>query len=161
MTSSWGNGLVPSGNTTTIADNDLGWGLLSQFSLFCYFPIFFRMNQNTGYMYAITFIFYRCHRSWAAGTPDKYEHDWKYPTHTPAQSKFPVTEKLTNGALAFSIPQPWLLSLGVEPSARLRSKSWGGLFRKTIMYTSVFKGQSAQATCVRPRPVDWFEVHRS
>ena len=40
------------------------------------------------------FIFGRCHRSWAAETPAKYEHDWNYLTDTFAKWKFPVTEKL-------------------------------------------------------------------
>ena len=45
-----------------------------------------------------------CHRSWAAETPGKYEHDWNYLTHTFAKSKFPVTEKLANGALVTPTP---------------------------------------------------------
>ena len=50
-------------------------------------------------MYDVTFIFDRCHRNWAAETPDKYERDWKYLTFTFAISKFLVTEKLMNGDL--------------------------------------------------------------
>ena len=53
------------------------WGLLNQYSLFRYFPIF-QTDQNTGYLHDITPIFGRCHRSWAAETPDKYERGWKY-----------------------------------------------------------------------------------
>ena len=49
-------------------------------------------------------MFDRCHRSWAVVTPDKYERDWKYLTYTFAQSKFPVTEKLANGALVTPTP---------------------------------------------------------
>ena len=30
--------------------------------------------------------------------------DWKYPNYTFAKSKYPVTEKLTNGALVIPIP---------------------------------------------------------
>ena len=80
-----------------------GWGLLSQFSSFRYFP-FFPNDQNSGYLYDIKFIFGRCHRSWAAETPGKYEHDWNYMTYTFAKSKIPVTEKLANGALVTPIP---------------------------------------------------------
>ena len=39
--------------------------------------------------------------------PGKYEHDWKYLTYTFAKSKFPVTEKLTNGALVTPTPDYW------------------------------------------------------
>ena len=44
---------------------------------------------------------------WAAEpaeTPGKYEYDWNYLTYTFAKSKFPVTEKLANGALVTPIP---------------------------------------------------------
>ena len=37
--------------------------------------------QNPGHPYDITFIFGRCHRSWAAETPVKYECDLKYLTY--------------------------------------------------------------------------------
>ena len=45
------------------------------------FSYFFPNDQNSGYLY-IKFIFGRCHRSSAAETPDKYEHDWNYLTYT-------------------------------------------------------------------------------
>ena len=83
-----------------------GWGLLSQFFPFRYFPIF-PNDQNSGYLYDIKFMFGRCHRSWAAETPGKYEYDWNYLTYTFAKSKFPVTEKLANGALVTPIPVMW------------------------------------------------------
>ena len=54
-----------------------GVGLLSQYSPFRYFRNF-QIDQNTRYLYDITFIFNRCQRSWAAETPDKYERDWDY-----------------------------------------------------------------------------------
>ena len=47
----------------------------------------------------MTFIFDRCHRSWAEETPAKYERDLKYVTYYCDKSKFFVMEKLTNGAL--------------------------------------------------------------
>ena len=47
----------------------------------------------------MTFIFDRCHRSWAAETPAKYERDLQYVTYYCDKSKFSDTEKLTNGAL--------------------------------------------------------------
>ena len=53
----------------------------------------------------MTFIFDRCHRSWAAETPAKYERDLKYVTYYCDQSKFSVTEKLTNGALVTPTPE--------------------------------------------------------
>ena len=61
------------------------------------FP-FFPNDQNSGNLYDIKFIFGRCHRSWAAETPGKCEHDWNYLNYNFAKSKFPVTEKLANGA---------------------------------------------------------------
>ena len=64
----------------------------------------FENNENTGYPCDVTFIFDRCHRSWAAETPDKYECDWKYLNYTSAKSKFLVTEKLTNEALVTPTP---------------------------------------------------------
>ena len=82
---------------------DQGWGLLNQFHPFRYFPNFSEWS-NSGYLYNIKFIFGRCHRSWSTGTPSKYEHDWKYLTYTFAQSKFPLMEKLTNGALVNLTP---------------------------------------------------------
>ena len=51
------------------------------------------------------FTFDRCHRSLAAETPGKYERPWKYLTYAFAISKFPVTEKLTNGALVTNHPR--------------------------------------------------------
>ena len=50
------------------------------------FSHFFPNDQNSGYLYDIKFIFGRCHRSWAAKTPGKYEHDWNYLTYTFAKS---------------------------------------------------------------------------
>ena len=68
------------------------------------FSQFFRMIKT---LHDIKFIFDRCHHSWAVETPAKYEHDWKYMylTYTFAKSKFPVTEKLTNGALVTPTPE--------------------------------------------------------
>ena len=59
-----------------------------------------------GNLYDITFKFDKCHRSWAAETPDKHECDLKYLTYTFAKSQFPVTEKLMIGAL-MTPPQVW------------------------------------------------------
>ena len=69
-------------------------------------PLFFQFFRiiKTLYLHDITLLFDRCHRSWAAGAPDKYECDWKYLTYTFAKSKSPVTEKSTNGA--FGTPTP-------------------------------------------------------
>ena len=38
-------------------------------------PLFSPNDQNSSYLYDIKFIFGRCHHSWAAETPVKYEHD--------------------------------------------------------------------------------------
>ena len=81
----------------------LGWGLLSHFLRSVIFP-FFPNVQNSGYMY-IRFIFGRYHRTWAAETPGKYDHDWYNLTYTLAKSEFPVTEKLANGASVTPIPE--------------------------------------------------------
>ena len=73
------------------------------FSVSLVFPTF-QNNQNTGYLNGITFIFDRCHHSWAAEAPDKYERDWKHLTYTFSKSKFPVTDKLMNESLETSTP---------------------------------------------------------
>ena len=80
-----------------------GGGYWTYFIRSVIFP-FFQDDQNTGYLYDVTFIFDRCHRSWAAETPDKYERYWKYISYTLGKSKFPVMEKLTNGALVTPTP---------------------------------------------------------
>ena len=54
--------------------------------------LIFEDAQNTGYLYDITLIFDKCHHSWTAKTPDKYERDRRYLTYTFANLKFPVTE---------------------------------------------------------------------
>ena len=46
---------------------------INSFIIFFIFPIY-QNNENTGYLYDITFIYDRCHHVWAAETPDKYEH---------------------------------------------------------------------------------------
>ena len=60
--------------------------------------------QNTCYIYDITFIFDRCLHSRATETPGKYERDTRYLDYTFTKSNFPVTEKLTNGALVTPTP---------------------------------------------------------
>ena len=77
--------------------------------IFTIFPNY----QNSGYLCDITFIFVRCHRSWAAETPGKYEHIWNYLTYTFAKSKFSVTEKLANGALVTPTPI-WVRGWGLR-----------------------------------------------
>ena len=54
--------------------------------------LIFENAQNTGYLYDITLIFDKCHHSWTAETPDKYERDRRYLTYTFANLKFPVME---------------------------------------------------------------------
>ena len=74
---------------------NLGWGNLFHSSIF----LIFQTYQNTGYLWNITFIFGRCLRSLPAVTFVKYGCDLKNLTQTFASSKFPLTEKLTNGVL--------------------------------------------------------------
>ena len=57
------------------------------------------------------FLFDRCHRSWAAETPDKYERDRKYKTYTFAKFKFFVTGKLTSEALVTPTPGSTLIQV--------------------------------------------------
>ena len=69
----------------------------------------YKPTRGGGYkailLYSIIFCFlYLNNGSWAAETPGKYEHDWNYLTYTFAKSKFPVTEKLANGALVTPTP---------------------------------------------------------
>ena len=111
-----GNGLVLS-EAVAYVWTILTWGggYSANFLRSVIFP-FLRNDENNGYLNDIKFIFGRCHRSWAAETPGKYEHDWKYLTYTFAKSKFPVTEKLTNGALVTPTPSlhPTLVRRGIE-----------------------------------------------
>ena len=80
-----------------------GGGYWANFLRSVIFPIF-PNDQNSGNLYDIKFIFGRCHRSWAAETSGKCEHDWNYLNYTFAKSTFSVTEKLANGALATPTP---------------------------------------------------------
>ena len=89
---------------------DQGWGLLSQFSPFRSFPVF-HDDQYTSYLHDTTFIFDRCHWISAAETPDKYERDWKYVAYIFAKPKIFVTDKLTNGALVTSTPDPCIIQV--------------------------------------------------
>ena len=66
------------------------WRLISQFSPFRNFHNYLKLS-NSGYLYDTPFIFDRCHRSWAAVTPDKYKRDSKYLNNTFDKSKFSVT----------------------------------------------------------------------
>ena len=81
-----------------------GVGVTKPFFSVPLFSHFFPNDQNSDYLYDIKFIFDSCHRSWAAETPGIYEHDRNYLTYTFAKTKFPVTEKLANGALVTPIP---------------------------------------------------------
>ena len=67
-------------NIPTFVRINQGWYYLANFLRFVSLPICHN-NQNNGYMYDATFIFDWCHRIWAAGTPVKYECDWKYLTY--------------------------------------------------------------------------------
>ena len=69
------------------------------------FSHFSRMIKTvSGYLYDIKFIFGRCHRSWAAATPGKYEHDWKYLKYTFAKSKISRNGEINERS--FSNPHP-------------------------------------------------------
>ena len=106
----WLSGWWPQSMTTDIRNSlwctstgDWGGSYEANFLRSVIFPNF-PNDENSGYLNDIKLIFGRCHRSWAAETPGKYEHDWKYLTYNFAKSKFPVTEKLTNGALVTPTP---------------------------------------------------------
>ena len=104
-----------------------GWRWLSQFPPFRYFPNF-RDRGNTRPLLNITFIFDMCHRSWAAVTPVKYECDSKNLTVTLAGSKYLLTEKLANGALATPTPGqkgPSAMNIYISiVMAKLKPPSW-------------------------------------
>ena len=89
------------GNTSASVQ---GWGWLSLFPLFRYFPNFSSLSKHNLTVKYIVFIFDRCHRSSAAVTPVKYECDSRNITCTFARSKITLTEKLTNGALVTPTP---------------------------------------------------------
>ena len=84
--------------TWSLSHDSWGWRSLNQFPSSRYF-LNFQNNQNIGYLYNITFIFGRRHRSWATEPPVKYERDEKNLSCTYAISKFPITEKLAKGAV--------------------------------------------------------------
>ena len=67
-----------------------GWGRLSQFIQFRYFPSFLETSKH---LVNVTFIFDRCYRSWAAVAPVKYE------CGTFARLKICLIETTTNWAL--------------------------------------------------------------
>ena len=89
----------------TVVDQNLGWGLLSQFHPFRYFPNFFQHCQNTCWLLNSMFIFDRCRRSSAAVAPVKYKCDSNNLRGTFTRSKILLTEKLTNGALVTPTPE--------------------------------------------------------
>ena len=99
----------------------LSWDFLRQTGVGVTKPIFlrsvifpiFQNYQNTCYIYDITFICDRCRRSRAAETPGKYGRDLKYLAYTFTKSIFPVTEKLTNGALVTPTPGEVLYCLWI------------------------------------------------
>ena len=80
-----------------------GWGLLSQFPPFRYFPKFPALSKHT-----LTIKYYvhiwQVSPQLSCGTPAKYERDLKYVTYYCVKSKFSVTQKLTNGALVTPTP---------------------------------------------------------
>ena len=89
---------------TTLRDSVAqGWGLLSQFPPFRYFPHFSGSWKHRLFL-NITFIFDRWRRSSAAATPVKYEWDSTNVTDTFARLQISLTEKLTNGALVTPTP---------------------------------------------------------
>ena len=88
-----------------------------------------------GHPYDITFIFYKCHRSWAGKIPDKHECGLKYLTYIFAKSKFPVMEKLTNGALV--TPTPGLLGKDEEKNGARRGGMVNG-HKKLCPYKIMF-----------------------
>ena len=72
----------------------LGWGSPCQFSLFYYVPVsIFQNYQSDVDLLDITSIFVRCHRSWAAETPVKYECESKDITDTFEKKTKKKTEK--------------------------------------------------------------------
>ena len=84
---------------------DLGWGLLSLFPLFRYFPNFSALPKHT---LAIEYLFYICQvspqLSCSDTSPIKHEYDSKNLTGTFARSNILPMEKLTNGDLVTPIP---------------------------------------------------------
>ena len=87
---------------TIVAGAGLGWGLLSQFPPFRYFPNFSSLSKHTLTVKYRIYIWL----SWAAGTPVKYECDSRNLTCTFARPKILLTEKLKNGALVTPTPGP-------------------------------------------------------
>ena len=65
-------------------------------------------NENIGYLWNTPFIFDRCHHSWAAETPDKYECDVTDLTNTFNRLKFIIKETLMNGGLVTPNTGVWV-----------------------------------------------------
>ena len=89
--------------TTIFLLQILGGNYEANFPRFVILPNF-QHHENTRYLFNITFIFDRCHRSWVAMTPVKHECDVKKWTGTFARSKIQLAENLTNGALVTPTP---------------------------------------------------------
>ena len=82
-----------------------GFGLLSQWSPFRYYPNFSALSKRTlAIEYHITIISDRCRRSSAAVAPAKYKCDSNNLRGIFARSKIFLTEKLTNRALVTPTP---------------------------------------------------------
>ena len=98
---------------TMFTRNGQGWGLLSQFPPFRYFPIFFSIvKPHVSYWISRLYLAGVAAAHAAAVTPVKYGCDSKNLTCAFARSKILLTEKLTNGALV--TPTPGLITRRVN-----------------------------------------------
>ena len=86
------------GNCPSASEVILGWGLLSQFPPFRYFPNFPSLSKQTLVIEYHVYI-------WLVSKAVKYECDSRNLTGTFAWSKISLTDKLTNGALVPPTPE--------------------------------------------------------
>ena len=89
--------------------NGPGWGLPSLVFQSVISPVL--QIQTNFYMFNITFIFFRCRRSWAAAAPVNYEYDSNNQTGIFARTKISMTEKLAHASL-------------VAPDSRMSSQNY-------------------------------------
>ena len=98
-----------------------GVGVTRDISAIGNFLHYFQRYKNTFYLLIIMFIFVRCHRSYAALTPVKYEHDLKNLTRDFILSETYVTKKITNGALVPPTPVVCVIPNIYCPAQRAKS----------------------------------------
>ena len=130
-------GILPSITVWGVNEVEQGWGLLSQFSPFRYFPHFPSLSKQ---MLAIEFHVY----IWQV-TPVKYECDSGNLAGTFARSKIFLTKKIANGALA-------------TPTPGHRVHDYCRWFLSNVQYERYIVSLPGACNCLKPSVTDWINV---